>query len=72
MNAELKILNAEIESYNKQLMELESKEREILKSSAGLNSESRWETKELQKANNAMKSAIHLKLVEKEKERYDL
>jgi len=41
MNAELKILNAEIESYNKQLMELESKEREILKSSAGLNSESR-------------------------------
>jgi len=34
-------LNAEIESYNKQLMELESKEREILRSNAGANAEGR-------------------------------
>lgn len=59
INSELKILNSEIESYNKQLMELEGKEREILKTSSSGGAESRRELKELQKANNAMKSAIH-------------
>ena len=41
-------------------MELEAKEREILKSNAGAgSSDNRQERKELQKANNAMKTAIH-------------
>ena len=40
-------------------MELEGKEREILKTSSSGGAESRREMKELQKANNAMKSAIH-------------
>ena len=54
-------------------MELEAKERELLKSNAGAgSSDNRQERKELQKANNAMKTAIHQKLVMREKERYEL
>ena len=53
-------------------MELEGKEKDILKSGAGGGAESRKERKELQKANHAMKSAIHNKLVTKTKEHYEL
>ena len=70
----MKTLNTEIESYNKQLLELDIKERDLLKSAStavgGL--EQRKEKKELQKANNAMKTVIHQKMVVREKERYDL
>jgi hypothetical protein len=49
-------------------MELEQKERGINK---GIDNY-RQDKKELTKANNAMKSAIHQKLVVREKEKFEL
>lgn len=68
LNKDLKTIFSEIESYNKQLMELEQKERDLLKTTDN----GRHDRKELQKANNAMKSAIHQKLVMREQEKYAL
>ena len=64
MNKELKTINQEIESYNRQLMELEKKERNADSGNQ------KHDRRELVKANNAMKSAIHQKLVVREKEKF--
>ena len=48
LKKELKIINAEIESYNKQLVELEHKEKDILKAAmSGEAANARKEKKEL-------------------------
>eukprot|EP00347_Sterkiella_histriomuscorum_P003242 403365044 len=73
-NKELKVLNSEIENSNKQLLELETKERENLKQHAagGSGKDQRQSRQDFQKAGNALKSDIHKQLFAKEKERYDL
>lgn len=66
LNKELKTINQEIESYNRQLMELEKKEKNADSGNQ------KHDRRELIKANNAMKSAIHQKLVVREKEKFDI
>lgn len=53
-------------------MELELKEKEIVKSGASKSLDNRQQRKELKEANNALKTEIHTKKILKEKERYDL
>lgn len=76
MNGELKNLNAEIESYNIKLMELEAKEKDIIRNfdgkSDGKGIDNIQQRKELKEANNALKTEIHTKKILKEREKYDL
>jgi chromosome segregation ATPase len=67
LSKELKVLTTEIESYNNKIAELTEKEKELMKGGIGGS-----DKRDLQKANNALKTAIHQKLVEKEKEKFDL
>lgn len=53
-------------------MELEVKEKDIIKGGANKGSDSRQQRKELKEANNALKTEIHTKKILKEKERYEL
>ena len=71
LTLDLRTLSNEIESYESQLRELDIKERNILKSLSD-GAEARKERKDMQMANNALKSEIHKKLVQREKDRYEL
>ena len=62
LRKEVYTINLEIDSYNKQLAEIEMKEGNNGKGGAG----------GLQNANNAMKSSIHQKLMLREREKFDI